>query len=149
MWSFFHSSALDSKSGLRVAVKKLSRPFQSIIHAKRTYRELRLLKHMKHENVREMFYLRFCSSFFHLHIQYESSFDRVVLTVLLNFSQKLYAALFFSFSFLFSPSTFMTIKATSHALPAQIPVGDSSVHYETLLIAVCELMREWGEIMHY
>ncbi|KAK3539937.1 hypothetical protein QTP70_019581 [Hemibagrus guttatus] len=45
------SSALDVKSGLKVAVKKLSRPFQSIIHAKRTYRELRLLKHMKHENV--------------------------------------------------------------------------------------------------
>uniref|UniRef100_A0A8C6LLG2 mitogen-activated protein kinase n=1 Tax=Nothobranchius furzeri TaxID=105023 RepID=A0A8C6LLG2_NOTFU len=44
-------SAYDVKTGLRVAVKKLSRPFQSIIHAKRTYRELRLLKHMKHENV--------------------------------------------------------------------------------------------------
>uniref|UniRef100_A0A672QDB6 mitogen-activated protein kinase n=1 Tax=Sinocyclocheilus grahami TaxID=75366 RepID=A0A672QDB6_SINGR len=45
------SSAYDEKTGLKVAVKKLSRPFQSIIHAKRTYRELRLLKHMKHENV--------------------------------------------------------------------------------------------------
>uniref|UniRef100_A0A8P0TUS3 mitogen-activated protein kinase n=2 Tax=Canis lupus familiaris TaxID=9615 RepID=A0A8P0TUS3_CANLF len=44
-------AAFDTKTGLRVAVKKLSRPFQSIIHAKRTYRELRLLKHMKHENV--------------------------------------------------------------------------------------------------
>ncbi|XP_051967021.1 mitogen-activated protein kinase 14B-like isoform X2 [Xyrauchen texanus] len=44
-------SAYDEKSGLKVAVKKLSRPFQSIIHAKRTYRELLLLKHMKHENV--------------------------------------------------------------------------------------------------
>uniref|UniRef100_A0A4W4EPR0 mitogen-activated protein kinase n=1 Tax=Electrophorus electricus TaxID=8005 RepID=A0A4W4EPR0_ELEEL len=44
-------SAYDVKSGLKIAVKKLSRPFQSIIHAKRTYRELRLLKHMKHENV--------------------------------------------------------------------------------------------------
>ncbi|XP_058498962.1 mitogen-activated protein kinase 14A isoform X3 [Solea solea] len=44
-------SAYDMKSVLKVAVKKLSRPFQSIIHAKRTYRELRLLKHMKHENV--------------------------------------------------------------------------------------------------
>ncbi|XP_056629340.1 mitogen-activated protein kinase 14A isoform X1 [Triplophysa dalaica] len=44
-------SAYDEKPGLKVAVKKLSRPFQSIIHAKRTYRELRLLKHMKHENV--------------------------------------------------------------------------------------------------
>ncbi|KAI3369471.1 hypothetical protein L3Q82_007686 [Scortum barcoo] len=45
-------SAYDVKTGLKVAVKKLSRPFQSIIHAKRTYRELRLLKHMKHENKR-------------------------------------------------------------------------------------------------
>uniref|UniRef100_A0A4W3GI32 mitogen-activated protein kinase n=1 Tax=Callorhinchus milii TaxID=7868 RepID=A0A4W3GI32_CALMI len=44
-------SSYDTKTGVRVAVKKLSRPFQSIIHAKRTYRELRLLKHMKHENV--------------------------------------------------------------------------------------------------
>uniref|UniRef100_A0A672JBX0 mitogen-activated protein kinase n=1 Tax=Salarias fasciatus TaxID=181472 RepID=A0A672JBX0_SALFA len=44
-------SAFDVKTGLKVAVKKLSRPFQSIVHAKRTYRELRLLKHMKHENV--------------------------------------------------------------------------------------------------
>lgn len=44
-------SAFDDKTGFKVAVKKLSRPFQSIIHARRTYRELRLLKHMKHENV--------------------------------------------------------------------------------------------------
>ncbi|XP_068455123.1 mitogen-activated protein kinase 14B isoform X1 [Clinocottus analis] len=44
-------SVYDVKTGLKIAVKKLSRPFQSIIHAKRTYRELRLLKHMKHENV--------------------------------------------------------------------------------------------------
>ncbi|TRY60109.1 hypothetical protein DNTS_012010 [Danionella cerebrum] len=43
--------SVDEKTGFKVAVKKLSRPFQSIIHAKRTYRELRLLKHMKHENV--------------------------------------------------------------------------------------------------
>uniref|UniRef100_A0AAY4BVB1 mitogen-activated protein kinase n=1 Tax=Denticeps clupeoides TaxID=299321 RepID=A0AAY4BVB1_9TELE len=44
-------SAYDKKTGLKVALKKLSRPFQSMIHSKRTYRELRLLKHMKHENV--------------------------------------------------------------------------------------------------
>ena len=30
----------------------MTRPFQSAIHAKRTYRELRMLKHMQHENVR-------------------------------------------------------------------------------------------------
>ncbi len=40
-----------SESGEKMAIKKLSRPFQSPIHAKRTYRELRLLRHMHHENV--------------------------------------------------------------------------------------------------
>nr|DBA18589.1 TPA: hypothetical protein GDO54_016820 [Pyxicephalus adspersus] len=44
-------SAKDSVTGERVAIKKLLRPFQSLVHAKRAYRELRLLKHMKHENV--------------------------------------------------------------------------------------------------
>jgi len=38
----------------KVAIKKLHRPFQSEIFAKRAYRELRLLKHMKHENVRRI-----------------------------------------------------------------------------------------------
>uniref|UniRef100_A0A452RES7 mitogen-activated protein kinase n=1 Tax=Ursus americanus TaxID=9643 RepID=A0A452RES7_URSAM len=45
------SSAYDARLRQKVAVKKLSRPFQSLIHARRTYRELRLLKHLKHENV--------------------------------------------------------------------------------------------------
>ncbi|XP_046662174.1 mitogen-activated protein kinase 14 isoform X2 [Homalodisca vitripennis] len=44
-------SAVDSKFGVKVAIKKLARPFQSAVHAKRTYRELRMLKHMNHENV--------------------------------------------------------------------------------------------------
>jgi p38 MAP kinase len=46
-------SAEDSQQAdkKKVAIKKLARPFQSAIHAKRTYRELCLLKHMKHENV--------------------------------------------------------------------------------------------------
>lgn len=34
-----------------MAIKKLYRPFQSELFAKRAYRELRLLKHMRHENV--------------------------------------------------------------------------------------------------
>lgn len=46
-----YSSAVDSRTENKVAIKKLARPFQSAIHAKRTYRELRLLKHMNHENV--------------------------------------------------------------------------------------------------
>lgn len=45
------SSAFDQKTGKKVAIKKLARPFQSAVHAKRTYRELRMLKHMNHENV--------------------------------------------------------------------------------------------------
>ncbi|XP_069792808.1 mitogen-activated protein kinase 14A isoform X2 [Narcine bancroftii] len=44
-------SAVDQRTGEKVAVKKLHRPFQSLNHAKRAFRELRLLKHMKHENV--------------------------------------------------------------------------------------------------
>lgn len=48
---FSHSSALDTNYNIKVAIKKLARPFQSAVHAKRTYRELRLLKHMNHENV--------------------------------------------------------------------------------------------------
>ncbi|XP_071408637.1 mitogen-activated protein kinase 12 isoform X3 [Pithys albifrons albifrons] len=44
-------SAVDGRSATKVAIKKLYRPFQSELFAKRAYRELRLLKHMKHENV--------------------------------------------------------------------------------------------------
>ncbi|XP_078021406.1 mitogen-activated protein kinase 12b isoform X2 [Epinephelus lanceolatus] len=44
-------SAWDRRMGMQVAIKKLHRPFQSKLFAKRAYRELRLLKHMKHENV--------------------------------------------------------------------------------------------------
>jgi len=36
---------------MKVAIKKIARPFQSAVHAKRTYRELRMLKHMVHENI--------------------------------------------------------------------------------------------------
>ncbi|CAI5448267.1 unnamed protein product [Caenorhabditis angaria] len=40
-----------TRTGKKVAIKKFNRPFQSIIHARRTYRELRLLRCMKHENI--------------------------------------------------------------------------------------------------
>lgn len=42
---------MDIDHGVKVALKKLARPFQTAVHAKRTYRELRYLKHLKHENV--------------------------------------------------------------------------------------------------
>uniref|UniRef100_A0A8D0C5E3 mitogen-activated protein kinase n=1 Tax=Scleropages formosus TaxID=113540 RepID=A0A8D0C5E3_SCLFO len=44
-------SAINERTKEQVAIKKLHRPFQSEIFAKRAYRELRLLKHMKHDNV--------------------------------------------------------------------------------------------------
>jgi p38 MAP kinase len=46
-----YSSAENTRSKQKVAVKKLSRPFQSVIHAKRCYRELKLLRHISHDNV--------------------------------------------------------------------------------------------------
>uniref|UniRef100_A0A915PBX4 mitogen-activated protein kinase n=1 Tax=Meloidogyne floridensis TaxID=298350 RepID=A0A915PBX4_9BILA len=42
-------------TGDRVAIKKFTRPFQSPIHAKRTQRELRLLRLMRHENVIDLY----------------------------------------------------------------------------------------------
>jgi serine/threonine protein kinase len=53
-----YSSAVDNQTGIKVAIKKLARPFQSAVHAKRTYRELRMLKHMNHENVNICFITR-------------------------------------------------------------------------------------------
>uniref|UniRef100_A0A3Q2DAY5 mitogen-activated protein kinase n=1 Tax=Cyprinodon variegatus TaxID=28743 RepID=A0A3Q2DAY5_CYPVA len=44
-------SAIDQKTKEKVAIKKLYRPFQSLIHAKRAYRELRLLRHIQNDNV--------------------------------------------------------------------------------------------------
>jgi p38 MAP kinase len=44
-------AAHDKERKMKVAIKKLARPFQTPIHAKRAYRELRLLKHMHHENI--------------------------------------------------------------------------------------------------
>uniref|UniRef100_A0A182MXD3 mitogen-activated protein kinase n=1 Tax=Anopheles dirus TaxID=7168 RepID=A0A182MXD3_9DIPT len=42
---------MDTEHSVKMAIKKLARPFQSAVHAKRTYRELRMLKHMNHENI--------------------------------------------------------------------------------------------------
>lgn len=44
-------SARDQLSGQNVAVKKIMKPFSSAVLAKRTYREVKLLKHLRHENV--------------------------------------------------------------------------------------------------
>ncbi|XP_056131189.1 STKc_p38 domain-containing protein [Lampris incognitus] len=44
-------SAIDQKTMEKVAIKKLYRPFQSLTHTKRAYRELRLLRHIQNDNV--------------------------------------------------------------------------------------------------
>lgn len=43
--------AVDKLTGQNVAVKKIMKPFLTSVLAKRTYRELKLLKHLRHENL--------------------------------------------------------------------------------------------------
>lgn len=45
------SSAKDQLTGMSTAVKKIMKPFSAPVLAKRTYRELKLLKALRHENV--------------------------------------------------------------------------------------------------
>lgn len=45
------SSAKDQLTGTNVAVKKIMKPFSTPVLSKRTYRELKLLKGLNHENV--------------------------------------------------------------------------------------------------
>ena len=48
---YFSSAACDNQTGQMVAIKKLSRPFQNVTHAKRAYREFVLMKLVNHKNV--------------------------------------------------------------------------------------------------
>lgn len=45
------SAAVDTETQQNVAIKKLSRPFQNVTHAKRAYREFKLMKLVNHKNV--------------------------------------------------------------------------------------------------
>jgi serine/threonine protein kinase len=47
----YFSSAKDQLTGMNVAIKKIMKPFSAPVLAKRTYRELKLLKALRHENV--------------------------------------------------------------------------------------------------
>ena len=49
--NLFRSSAKDQLTTQAVAVKKIMKPFSTPVLSKRTYRELKLLKHLRHENV--------------------------------------------------------------------------------------------------
>lgn len=48
---FIFSAAYDTVTQQNVAIKKLSRPFQNVTHAKRAYREFKLMKLVNHKNV--------------------------------------------------------------------------------------------------
>lgn len=57
----YHSAAFDTQTEQNVAIKKLSRPFQNVTHAKRAYREFKLMKIVNHKNV--SFDVLICTSF--------------------------------------------------------------------------------------
>ncbi|CDW97372.1 hypothetical protein [Sporisorium scitamineum] len=44
-------SANDRLTNTSVAIKKIMKPFSTPVLSKRTYRELKLLKHIRHENI--------------------------------------------------------------------------------------------------
>lgn len=44
-------SADDTITNRKIAIKKLAKPFATNIHAKRAYREIKLLKHVNHDNI--------------------------------------------------------------------------------------------------
>lgn len=46
------SSATDALTNRKVAIKKVSKAFDDVVDAKRILREVKLLKHFSHENVR-------------------------------------------------------------------------------------------------
>lgn len=57
-----YSAAYDTVTAQNVAIKKLSRPFQNVTHAKRAYREFKLMKLVNHKNVR----IRFRQKYMHV-----------------------------------------------------------------------------------
>ncbi|KAG2452491.1 hypothetical protein HYH02_002730 [Chlamydomonas schloesseri] len=44
-------SAKDTKTGEKVAIKKIGNAFENLIDARRTLREIKLLRHLRHENI--------------------------------------------------------------------------------------------------
>ena len=48
----FVCAAFDCVTQSNVAIKKLSRPFQNVTHAKRAFREFSIMKLVNHKNVR-------------------------------------------------------------------------------------------------
>lgn len=49
--SYLCSSVMNSETGEMVAIKKIANAFDNHMDAKRTLREIKLLRHLDHENV--------------------------------------------------------------------------------------------------
>ncbi len=68
---FPYRSASDSLYHRKVAIKKLTRPFQNVTHAKRAYREIVLMKLVNHRNVSSLPFLfstfTYTLSYIHTH----------------------------------------------------------------------------------
>ena len=50
-------SALDNKKNKKVAIKKIGNAFEDLIDAKRIYREIKLLKFIKHPNIIKLYWI--------------------------------------------------------------------------------------------
>lgn len=57
---FFFSAAVNAQTREEVAIKKIGNAFDNQIDAKRTLREVKLLRHMNHENVRHLSFSLMC-----------------------------------------------------------------------------------------
>mgnify|MGYP000476954744 FL=1 len=65
-----HSSAVNSETNEEVAIKKIPNAFDNMIVAKRTLREIKILGHMNHENVRFLFGNYICFKIYALYYKY-------------------------------------------------------------------------------
>lgn len=72
--TFQFSSAHDQITGQAVAIKKVIKPFETATVAKRTFREVKLLKHFRHENVWQAQSIYLQDAFFILTIYSSSVF---------------------------------------------------------------------------
>ena len=51
LFPILFSAALNSETGTKVAIKKIARAFEDHLDAKKILREIKLMKHLTHENV--------------------------------------------------------------------------------------------------
>lgn len=51
IFPLYYSSVMNSETGDMVAIKKIANAFDNHMDAKRTLREIKLLRHLDHENV--------------------------------------------------------------------------------------------------